>query len=100
VRRRARLGERVPQRLEGGDHLGLGCPAGPDGTRFHGGHARRGDLLLELEDDPLGELLADARDGHEDGLVPVMIASCRSASARADDRQGHLGPTPSRSGVN
>jgi hypothetical protein len=88
----ARLRQRVAQRLERCDDLGLGSAARPDGARLHRGHACRRHLFLQLEDDPLGELLADARDRHKDGLVAghdrELKISCR---ARADDGKGDLG---------
>src|SRR6185436_13582904 len=63
VGRVASLGQGVAQGLERGHDLTLGrATAGDRATRRRRGDPSGGDLLLELEDDPLRQLLADPRD--------------------------------------
>ena len=68
----------------------------PDGRRRAGRDPRRGDLLLELEDDPLGELLADPRDRHEHRLVLLQDRELevRRRARRRRSRARPSGPTP------
>ena len=91
-RRLARLRQRVAERLERRDDLALARRAARHG-RSRDGHAGRRHLLAQLEDDPLGELLADTRDGDEDGLVLGHDRELEvGRRARSDDREGDLRP--------
>ena len=87
----ARLAERIAQRLERRDDVALPHSAAGGGSRRARRHPRRSDLLPELEDDPLGELLADARDRDQHRLVTLEDGELEVRDRpAADDREGDL----------
>src|SRR5438132_6135299 len=63
--------------------------------RARGPGLDRPDLLLQLEHDALGRLLADTRDGLEAGSVLERDRAAQLGGGRAgDDRKRHLRPHP------